>query len=134
VKTEPSIATHNKDRLEELALRCVEASGPDRKLDALIASVTGWQDVRGEGYGVWRGIRPTRSRRETVLRFTASLDAAMTLVPEGWRFVIDNDGCHCRMTRRSRQGSDIYGFAGSMALALCAAALRARAQLEATHV
>lgn len=61
--------------------------------------------------------------------YTTSIDAAMTLVPEGARLVVDSDGCHCRITKPDDEGwpSDGYtGFAGTMALAIVAASLRAK--------
>lgn len=65
--------------------------------------------------------------------YTASLDAAMTLVPDGARFIIDSDGCHCRITEPDDETWPWNGFAGlasTMALALCAAALRAQPSPE----
>ncbi len=115
--------------LIELAERCEAAMGSDRDLDADIARATGWQDVRSEGYGSIRGLRPT-GKREHVMRFTASLDAAMTLVPEGWCFEVTNYDTFARV-RAAVLGSTSYSAdADTPALALCAAALRARAAME----
>jgi len=63
--------------------------------------------------------------------FTASLDAAITLVPEGFEWMADNfDGppgrrCSANVMRKE---IDARGEAATPALALCAAALKARAQ------
>lgn len=69
--------------------------------------------------------------------YCASLDAAMTLVPEGARFVLDSDGCHARISKPSDVDWPWNGFAalaGTPALALVAASLRARhAQQENSH-
>lgn len=123
------------DKLLELAERCEAATEPDRELDcaislALVEPPEGCRVVVSE-LSSQAGLIVDRVGRihGTVdyQPFTASLDAAMTLVPEGWRFIIDSDGCHCRMTHNSRAGREVTGFAGSMALALCIAALRAKA-------
>lgn len=66
-------------------------------------------------------------------RFTVSLDAAMTLVPEGWRTAAAHEyegkwlwrlGARDGHPRYGRGG--LEGFAVTHTLALCAAALRAR--------
>lgn len=95
--------------LLELAERCEQAKGPDTLLNV---------DIRAACF-------PNGGPPKLLRDFTASLDAALSLVPKGWQFIIDSDGCHCRMTRR---GVDVVGFAVSMALALTAAALRAIAE------
>ena len=111
--------------LIELAERCEQATGPDRELDAAIQRALG--DGSGEhwftdcfGNHVTDAIAP---------QVTASLDAAMTLAGD-WGFDV----------RRAVGGVGIVevypegfcqpshrGRAQSPALALCAAALRARA-------
>lgn len=102
----------DKDKLLELAGRCEAATGPDGMLD---------RDIRAA-----RIVPETRALR----RYTASLDAAMTLVPEGLFPTIDFVAIRCWL--RTAQGFDVdggpaYGCGGSVPLALCAAALRARA-------
>lgn len=67
----------------ELATRCEQATGPDRELDGDIATAIGWQDVRRESYGFVRGVCPAKGKRQQVYRYTASLDAAMTLAVQG---------------------------------------------------
>jgi hypothetical protein len=118
--------------LLELAAKCEKATEPDRELDCGIAVHFGW---RIKSYGaigpVWRnGVSPPD--------YTTSLDAAMTLVPEGWT------AWQLRSRRRktvfvatlSRLVDDIdeefdeeevTAHAATPALALCAAALRAQA-------
>jgi hypothetical protein len=75
-------------------------------------------------------VRPLRN-------FTASLDAALTLVPEGWEPTIT-----VRHGRRSEvylespdrgRWRDTGGFAATPALAICAAALRARENSRDHH-
>ena len=103
--------TEQRVDLLALADACERASGGDRDLDA--------------------AIRVAVFGHATAHAYTASLDAAMSLVPEGLRVLIDSDGCHCRITD-PRGKSDalswagVTGFAGTMALAVTAAALRAR--------
>jgi hypothetical protein len=130
-----------------LAERCEQATGPDRELDqaieltlpgvlphpdmgrfkaddwAYVISGTGHPDYEpGQGYA-----SP---------RYTASLDAAMTLVPDGCR------EWHCGRNIKTGKGqaylldpatmrTPIYVHGETPALALCAAALRARAEVAA---
>ena len=142
--------------LLELAARCEKATGPDRELDAWIWVQSGLLAVScpettakgpAVAVGYYSGRDPSIPLDELTMadvtpaygcpEFTASLDAAMTLVPEGWVFV--------RLERErafpgeSRQW-DFWAVmmephgpgyskvsAETPALALCAAALRARA-------
>jgi hypothetical protein len=125
--------------LMELAKRLEAATGPDRELDGGIAAldhpevqcVTIGPDHRREDW-VYIDRSTAAPSSRPVPRFTASLDAAMSLVPEGWRVrdfgdwedrwlltLMNEDTCE---TVESRSGR------GRPALALCAAALRARAQ------
>ena len=101
--------------LEELAIRYEQASGPDDALDWAIA----------EAIGCAPG-----------LPYSASLDAAMTLVPEGWRIaeagetVVEcSDPWRVRLFEKRKHDRDAQkarGDAATFALALCAAALRSR--------
>lgn len=103
------------------------ADGPDRELDQLIA--------------VWHRSQISGKRVLGVANcaaYTASIDAAMTLVPEGWQLIkIEwfnvNDSWRAFMRDWHIQ-SDTFaaktgdGQAATPALALCIAALRARSQ------
>jgi hypothetical protein len=100
---------------ELLAERVEQATGPDRDLDRDIAAVILSYD-----------------RADTLLPlYTASLDAAMTLVPEGWEEIRQEQ---VRMTDGTvRCWASVGSVDAAMtkrcatpALALCAAALRAR--------
>jgi hypothetical protein len=126
-----------------LAERVAVASGPDRELDADVYEALG---------GALTKIRGTTKRRladryngRDVPRYTASIDAALTLVPEGW--LLDQVGENwrtgawtARLAERAspklieafdagrvigRESEE--GEAATPALALVAAALRARA-------
>lgn len=111
----------DKERLVELAERCEAATGPDRELDYLIAKAIG-------GYRFGDALHGAMSR------FTESLDAAMSLVPEGlcWRLGVNGNpkakllGGSAAAILGDDFGTDISkAGAATPALALCAAALRA---------
>jgi hypothetical protein len=126
-----------ENKLEELAVRCEQATGPDRELDVAIHTTVTSFEPRRAGVGWPKGalIVPAFPGWQVLPAYTASLGAAMTLVPEGWRPVIDT---------ASEEGAalvDIWAWvtvspkpkrrhakAATPALALCAAALRARVQ------
>lgn len=102
------------DELLKLAERVEAAAGPDRELDFAIADA------------VFGAIKPPL-RRGHCEKYTASLDAALTLVPEEYRFDtlttaygdwVAELGIH--------EGVRGFGRAVTGPLALCAAALRAR--------
>jgi len=138
-----------------LAERCEAAIGPDRELDALIyfsttakwsgripswpptsiedrgALDTGYMVIQGSGY-FYGDIVPA---------YCASLDAAMTLVPEGWHLQLSDwsEPALCELgpwmailsPPGIRTGMETIIFrtrcqhAATPALALCAASLRA---------
>jgi hypothetical protein len=114
----------NPATLLALAERCEQAAGPDRELDAEISVVVGRHEThverRSDGTTKllpWRG-DGTGSYNIDCRRYTASLDAAVTLVPEGCGWMAMNNA--------SKVG--VWPSHGATpALALCAAALRARA-------
>lgn len=135
--------------LNELAAKVEALSGPDRGIDALITIA---MDPKRQTIV---GHKPGRFPREPIYgpitefvemaeengkdaadylnapAYTASIDAAMTLVPTDARLIVDSDGCHCRITKRDDAAWHWNGFAAlasTMALAITAAALRARAQ------
>lgn len=132
--------------LLSLAARVEAAEGPERELDVQIAVAIDWRwpdweegesTARGqaEKHGLpWlveRVIRGYASVWRNMPHFTASLDAAMTLVPVGFGFVVhgpSDDQFHagCAPLWPDAWGEDRK--AATPALALCAASLRARAQ------
>ena len=94
------------------------AAGPSTKLDEMIVVALSGQDPM-DFDGPW-----------DAPAYTASLDAAMTLIPEGADWMADNfDGPHDRRcTATIYAGGPGHEASGSSpALALCIAALRARA-------
>jgi hypothetical protein len=130
-----------------LAERCESAKGPDRELDELIRAAlfcaqkvvavresryNGAWCVWVEGYkGVERLWEPLGlSPAQRTGAFTASLDAATALVPEGagWNVGMDDKGLGL-LGSANVESADGWplGQGATAALSLCAAALRARA-------
>lgn len=125
--------------MTDLPQRIEAASGADRALDAEIALAVGWQCLQPRTrsrHGLW--LAPgKRAGIDGCLkdqpRFTESVDAALTLVPEHFRFIIDKrpfadcrqDGYRasvwCEPAIPYAEGS----WAATPALALCAASLKA---------
>jgi hypothetical protein len=107
----------------DLAERCEAATRPDRELDAEIALATGAVKV----INGWRYNSANRARE--VEHFTASLDAAITLVPDGCDWLINTRGIFAQVWERKAVGDGSWEArtAATPALAMCAAALRALA-------
>jgi len=114
--------------LEELAARAESSAGADRELDAAIFDATNERAHERNG----RDLLPWAHC------YTSSLDAAMTLVPEGWRLVrlgetpVDDAGPWEALIA---QREAAFGRARTSAvqaktapLAIVAASLRARAK------
>lgn len=118
--------------LRALAVRVERLTGPDREVDAEIAFATGGGT----------SLLPVLSGSNIVAasldcpRFTASLDAAASLVPKGWSYEVRCSGTGDRgqaliwnpMRAPGHQEHRVTGCA-TPALALTAAALRARADM-----
>jgi hypothetical protein len=159
----------DKNNLVKLAERCEAAVGPDRELDADICiAALGWSEIPSEE-GDWRSLKGPSGRinvtrngsnggfaGDKLPKFTASLDAAMTLVPEGWRWIMrqarpdkanpNEYGYFARLETEDFEsvtwgkgsdwltdtvaGQDVFVWAGTPALALCAAALRSHARAQ----
>ena len=108
----------------ELAKRVEALDGPDRSINEEIANIFGHMIVDRNYY--------------VCAPYTASLDAAMTLIGPEWTY-IKSDICargtpdqHCSYFLQRLVGDDEEtesGFAKHPALALVAAALRAKAAL-----
>ena len=153
------------DTLEDLAARCESATGPDRELDIAIyeACVGCFHDPVLQSVEIEPGefeLIPVcrkckKEGAQAIFKlFSRSLDAAMTLVPEGWRWIMreacpdknnpDENGFFARLETRDFEivtwgkgndwitdvvsGQDVHCWAATPALALCAAALRAIAK------
>lgn len=138
--------------LLELAERCEKAIVPDRDLDGLIMAalfrredrMIGTQEEQDDGSWapistpVWVDPATGQWLSTAPREFTSSIDAAMTLVPEGYAVELSEAWGPGRtdwravMKARTIDGSGIWPKATSAkpALALCAAALRSRACLS----
>lgn len=106
------------ETLLDLAARVEAASVPDRELDRAIELA----------------VFPDRLSPPVeleLLAYTSSLDAAMTLVPEGWVWSINTfaggKASACLMNERDEIVRPAEQYIASPALALTAACLRARA-------
>lgn len=131
--------------LNELADRLEAATGPDRELDKemhkLFCEVPelapknhsyGWREEKTYW---WCDIgEDQRTPRKTITpkRYTSSIDAAMTLVPDGWETAIYLGGVNANVQMETEEMRQKMGFfpidatAVTPALAICVAALRAR--------
>lgn len=111
--------------------RIEAAKGPDRELDVEIAFASGWR--MRDGYWIWpkRFRLPIGNLAEPPF-FTGSIDAAETLVLDGYQWSVgscgENDGpWACVELHDFDKGCpDFTGTGETEALALCAAALRAK--------
>jgi hypothetical protein len=121
--------------MKDLIERLEKATGPDRVLDGAIFCACAPR--MAECWPHWS----KQERLDMPAHYTSSVDAALTLVPEGWGISQLEDereneedpdkitGCYVRLAGPSR-----CGFASTIhhtrAIALCIAALKARAVSE----
>lgn len=123
--------------LSALAQKCETADGPNIMLE---------HEVRVAVFPEHWDLQVQRFKRESPIAprvnegdylgylppapYSASLDAAETLVPEGWDWSAGTGGCgsggHAYLVRHAPIGREIEADGATPALALCAAALRAR--------
>jgi hypothetical protein len=118
--------------LQALIEKLEAATEGSRELDAEIALACGWRFNKGTVYS-YHWLDPQGAHNAVPSPFTESLDAALTLVPEGWGY---QQGSHpraaCKACAFCFEGADDFhnqppSFAPTPALALCIAALKARA-------
>lgn len=124
-----------------LIARLEALTGPDREVDeAVDRTVREWPALGGyygwERFGpgvISKQINSDGSKFETMQapRYTASLDAALTLVPEGKffhmaRFSDEAMGCDVHIYSTDAPTFETIGQAPTLPLALCIAALKAR--------
>ena len=133
-----SDSTTQAETLSALIARLEASTGPDREIDQAVADATliPESDVCIVGapapMKVWRYIDGSVG---TALRCTASLDAAMTLVPDGHLWTIKGRmggvewSASCWATGAMYVAYCEGCYAATPALALSAAALRARLDL-----
>lgn len=122
--------------MKDLIERLENATGPDRELDMRIAlSADDCHDDRGEW--VYRPSDVERDQRQLIPTpaYTYSIDEALSLVPAGfiWRVESPPD-CYCVVGRPTlkggfsiARGKFVSTHKTSPAIALCIAALKARA-------
>lgn len=125
------------DTLNDLIARLEAAEGPSRELDARITAVLNNPGKPFEEIN-WIAAEAAWGAHAFPL-YTASIDAAMTLVPKGWHILL-SDWEHAKLRERgpwqciiTQPGTrDTFeprfrcDHAPTPALALCIAALRAR--------
>jgi hypothetical protein len=130
--------------LDALLTRLRAAAGADRELDAeidLLLSLPcitergGVALVSDGGVHEWYGEGPPAQKRNPAMgawrrprmAYTSSVDAALTLVPEGWAWAKRLDGAfYVAPIDEGSPYSGQRGDAPTPALALCIAALEAR--------
>lgn len=130
----------NREELKALAETVQKLTGPDYKIDGEIARSQGWKYRLREGPRTWGWCSPELPEHfnGSPPAYTADINAAMSLVPEGWTYV-SLEVCakglptqHCRVSVERLIGEDsdqrVHGYASTPALALTAAALLARAE------
>ena len=98
---------------DELIAALEKATGPAFVLDMEIA----------------KAVNPNATKNTVPLPYSASIDAALTLVPEGWNWAVfgrlDWPNQNAQVWHPQREASTNNGDAPTPALALCIAALRA---------
>lgn len=102
---------------EAVIARLEKATGPSVGLDVMIANAIGWM--------------------ERVPNYTSSIDAALTLVPEGWVWAIEKN-CAVVMKPGTEYIGDYLDYlcysqacvGVSTAIALCIASLKARMKVR----
>lgn len=112
--------------IAELIARLEMASEPDRELDCLIyMSINDTPDVCGGRL----------LEEDKAPAYTASIDCALTLVPEGWRTAMVSEmehraGWHWRLGEKDGglRGRSTNGVGPTALLAICIAALKARVE------
>ena len=120
---------------QALAERCETAegpvwglAGPMRALNESILLALGWTQQGADA------IDPSGNRALSIPDYVSSIDAALTIVPAGLFPTIDF--VTKRVFIRDAQGFDVawgnaFGFAPTVPLSICAAALRVRAEDDA---
>ena len=146
-----------RNELLALAERAEKATGPDRELDAAIAVAVRWRwegweegDLCIESRPLAFVIEAVHNRRSSIWAnvptYTASVDAALMLVPEGWAIerltMWPGKGSSCNLFGthegpngerwHNRSDGRVESEAATPALALIASICRATA--ENTHV
>lgn len=120
--------------IDELIAALEKAEGPSRKLDeAIVVSLYPRAQFRtDEGYidPIVFHAEPLVTQKAMLPRYTASIDAALTLVPDGmeWSLTTLYGEATAEVGLNNTTGMHSTGRRkdGNVAIALCIAALRAR--------
>lgn len=112
--------------IDELIDALEKAEGPSRELDAEIAGAFGWAVLSSFTGGIYRAAPPGKIDCRPLPDFTSSLDAALTLVPEGWIWSVSSSGCVWVMPSDDVEGQIVVSGIADPIIALCIAALKAR--------
>jgi hypothetical protein len=115
--------------LLQLAERVEKATGPDRDLNIAMLPLVGLRFV-DEGHPIGQVCYDSNNHAVPLPNFTASIDAAMSLVPEGCNFGLGDKDATTKAWAWVGlfSGPDNIANAATPAIALCAAALRARGE------
>lgn len=127
--------------MQSLIVRLEAASGPDRELDGRIwCALNGYPFVQWDGAGcVYRGRDGIgHIAHDHIREWTRSIDASMTLVPDGWSWKLLHEPKYTRVYRVVVRGASTLAEVApayvisspTPALALCIAALRARCSVS----
>lgn len=118
--------------MNDLIEKLENAISPDGALDDDLAKVLGWTftKMKGDARPYWRKPGETAYyMRIARPNFTASIDAALTLVPENWDWSVSpSEACVSSKDGRFLASGDreFYARHAVPAIALCIAVLRAR--------
>jgi len=116
--------------IAEMIERLENATGPSREMDAQI-----WRAVTGGEYLITSRSPPVAIGGATIPAYTASVDAAVTLVRDGWSWTVGNcdEGdapwaCLTSPLDSDEDGGckDYHASAATAPLALCIAAVQVR--------
>ena len=112
---------------ESLVAKLEQAKEGDHELNVAIGAMLGWQppkrdDGVAQRWALW--LAPDGKAKQLPW-FSESLDAALTLVPEGWSWRIQNNG----LTALCAPDNDLgdYSKGATPALSCCIASLKERA-------
>lgn len=133
--------------MQELIERLEKATGPDRELDGLIYGSLRGLKRNGGTFHIYLSeetfqfehptVRHTNGPAALYVRgcnvgeFTESIDAALTLVPDGWLWDVASSGAAWVMPDYELDGQIVIGGVQQPAIALCIAALKARLAVAA---
>jgi hypothetical protein len=126
--------------MNDIIERLEKAEWPYIELERDLALALGWKHVRTDGHDepfAWQA--PDGTHHDEYPDWLTSIDAAMTLVPEGRKVTLEHEP-NCGFAMAGYAQARVYepnkrdGFsvaeASTLALALCIAALKARASMD----